>query len=757
MSEFARVPLKFESMFKAADQFVSEYFSKRTEDPEHGQIVIWNERYILIRAASFSVSLYQILFDILKDHLAEKSESTIRNLLFKIGHSIGKSDAKFFSDKNNIKDPHAKFSAGPIHFAFTGWASVSILPESNPVSSDAFYLIYDHPFSFESDSWLRSGLEVDFPVCFLNAGYSSGWCEHSFGIPLIAAEILCQSKGDETCRFIMSQPSRIRYFINKYRSDHPQEKFQIKTVFIPGELDFIPPHHDLKQELRQRFAIFDRSPDTVLIIDDNHIRYANALAEEMTGLSRENLEKSTLMDISSEIQGNNMKSRDLWAINKKQVSVSGNSIFNWRFKSAEEKFIDTEVSVSCLDSSFPRYILFCRNTSHRKLSLDELIQSHRLRSIGSLATGVAHDFNNILAGILSFTALLKIKLPPSDRNQKYLKGIEEAVQTAESLTRRLLSFSRSGKPLKRFFDLNICLQNSIEMLRRTIPRKYKVVLDSTSGPMTINGDPNQIEQVVLNLCLESVQAMPDGGDIHIILREVGPGSITDIPEPLIPTLPMVLVEVRDNRGFMDALQDEADMFGSGNEASQLPIIEAIVRDHGGFQQVIRNAKTGCSIRLFFPLQATFPENEIDKNLFPHKGRETIAILESDPQISRFFTELLSPLGYVIIPFDSPETAIAKCKALSNRIDVIVLNCKSDIEQCLDIRQSISDQHPAIKTIIVDSSGLSVEMRSNLLNRGISGFIEKPFRPEEICTLLRNVLSTSESECRPMSKNPSAKA
>ena len=90
-------------------------------------------------------------------------------------------------------DPLAKLAAGPVQFAYSGWAFVDILEGSTPTPDDDFFITYNHPFSFESDSWLRAGKQTDVPVCIMNSGYSSGWCEESYGVPLSAGTLIVLS------------------------------------------------------------------------------------------------------------------------------------------------------------------------------------------------------------------------------------------------------------------------------------------------------------------------------------------------------------------------------------------------------------------------------------------------------------------------------------------------------------------------------------------------------------------------------------
>lgn len=219
-----RVPAELEGPFLAAEKLVSDFFRRRTDDPEHGTIEIFGERYLMIRAASLSVEFFGQVEQLFGPERHAEADQFARNFLFDLGHAIGLFDARNFHKKMKLGDPIAKLSAGPVHFSHSGWANVDIFPESRPVPNDEFFLIYEHPFSFEADAWLRAGKPSKLPVCVMNAGYSSGWSEESFGIPLIASEILCKAKGDKSCRFIMAPPAKIEEHIRKY----------LGTKFKPG-------------------------------------------------------------------------------------------------------------------------------------------------------------------------------------------------------------------------------------------------------------------------------------------------------------------------------------------------------------------------------------------------------------------------------------------------------------------------------------------------------------------------------------------
>jgi len=116
-----------------------------------------------------------------------------------------------------LKDPVEKLAAGPVYFAYTGWAFVEILPSSNPAPNEDYILTYNHPGSFEAEFYIADKKKVDHPICFINAGYSSGWCSESFGLPLESREVTCTAAGDEHCTFVMTHRNKMLERLDKFR------------------------------------------------------------------------------------------------------------------------------------------------------------------------------------------------------------------------------------------------------------------------------------------------------------------------------------------------------------------------------------------------------------------------------------------------------------------------------------------------------------------------------------------------------------
>lgn len=170
------------------------------------------------------------------------------NFLYDNGKVIGKKDALAFHESLNLVEPIEKLAAGPVHFAYTGWANVEILPESNPVADESFFLKFYHHNSFEAKSWLKSRKKSDTPVFTMNCGYSAGWCEESFGLSLTTVEVACEAQGADHCTFIMAPTDKIEDFVKQeaLRSDSNP------NIEIPVFFNSVKQEEKLKESLLQK-------------------------------------------------------------------------------------------------------------------------------------------------------------------------------------------------------------------------------------------------------------------------------------------------------------------------------------------------------------------------------------------------------------------------------------------------------------------------------------------------------------------------
>lgn len=193
----AKVPEGMQGPFIEAQEKMEVLFSKIKRSPKEGRITIDDERYLMIRSNSLATGFIKEAEEIVGTETAEM-------LLYNFAYSIGKKEANSFIQKFGLEDPVEKLSAGPIYFSFVGLAFVDIFPESKPTPDENYFLLYEHPNTFESEVYKQKNETADHEICHFSSGYSAGWCSEAFGLELQAQEISCVAKGDDACRFIMT-------------------------------------------------------------------------------------------------------------------------------------------------------------------------------------------------------------------------------------------------------------------------------------------------------------------------------------------------------------------------------------------------------------------------------------------------------------------------------------------------------------------------------------------------------------------------
>jgi len=210
MARYVESPDALAPLFSRAEDIITPIFWEFKRDPEKGSITVSSERFVLYRGDSMAIALKEQLNSVLGPGAGV--------VIYQIGKATGIADARFFFEKTGVEDPAMRFAMGPVTFAYSGFARVRILEDTNLSPDEDFLLVYDHPNSFEACAHMKAGLVADSPVDSLGAGYSAGWCSEAFGLKLESKEITCRALGDEQCRFVMAPTKRLRDRVNEIKT-----------------------------------------------------------------------------------------------------------------------------------------------------------------------------------------------------------------------------------------------------------------------------------------------------------------------------------------------------------------------------------------------------------------------------------------------------------------------------------------------------------------------------------------------------------
>ncbi|MBW1809643.1 MAG: PAS domain S-box protein [Deltaproteobacteria bacterium] len=523
--ETVKVPEQLNAVFVKAQQRVREYFEKYNSDPSQGTIEISGERYILVRAASLSTEFFDLVASLQQNLSREQARKVAAAFLFDLGHAIGKADASHFHEQLGISDPVERLSDGPVHFAYSGWAFVDILPDSNPSPDDDYFLVYDHPHSFEADTWLDKNKPSDHPVCIMNAGYSSGWCENSFGIPLVAAEIECRAKGDKHCRFVMAKPSKINEFIARYKAKAGEVPEQSLSVDLPA---FFHSDH-LRQELQRErdfsSVILNTVAALVVVLDsEGKIVGFNRACEKTTGYA------------VSEVHGQRIQ--DLFLIAEEADSVleviekvsRGEKIDRqentWQTKDGQHRLIRWLYTTLTGSGGLVDYIV-CTGidvTKHLRMErqlakqIGELAQvNQRLAEVNteldSFAYSVSHDLRTPLRAMEGFAqALLENYADNLDpEGQEFTRRIVSTARHMDILIQDLLGYSRVSRAEIEHEPVDLEMLVADVLLQLEAQMKEKKAKVSVQKPLpAVLGHRAILLQVVENLLANAIKFVAPG-------------------------------------------------------------------------------------------------------------------------------------------------------------------------------------------------------------------------------------------------------
>ncbi len=366
-------------------------------------------------------------------------------------------------------------------------------------------------------------------------------------------------------------------------------------------------------------------------------------------------------------------------------------------------------------------------------------QTQKMDSLGSLAGGVAHDFNNMLGGIMGYADLL-LSRESDPARQKYLRSILSAASRSSELTQKLLAFGRRGKNRVESLDLPILVEECLAILRPSMPPDLQVVVQVAGCP-TVDGDPSQLRQVLMNLCLNAIEAMPERGILTISarLREWSEETLPGLS--LIPGSYAELAVSDTGIGMTEETRQRIfEPFFTTKDSSQatgtglgLSTAYGIIHAHRGCITVSSVRGRGSTFRVFLPvgtLAPALPASRVESV----PGQGVILLVEDEPLLRELGTSILETLGFKVVTAVDGVDALTVFRRQNQRLRAVLLDLKMPNMGGREAFMEFRRINPGVPVIICTGYGENEEVQE-LLTLGATGMLAKPYRIADLAMKL----------------------
>jgi len=480
-------------------------------------------------------------------------------------------------------------------------------------------------------------------------------------------------------------------------------------------------------------------PETGSIVE------ANRAAEKFYGWSGEQLRRKKIQDINvlppEEVQAEMEKAKA-----KERVR------FEFRHRLADGSIRDVEVFSSRIDFKGKTVLhsIIHDITGHRKLE-EQYRQAQKMESVGRLAGGVAHDYNNMLCVILGYTEMALNRVGASDALRADLMEILRAARRSAEITRQLLAFARKQTINPRVLDINRNVEVMLNMLRRLIGEDIDLAWVPAQNLWNVRIDPSQFDQILANLCVNARDAIAGVGKITIETKAAVFDEVYCASNAGFVPGEFVMLAVSDDGCGMDkgTLSHIFEPFFTTKEVNQgtglgLATVYGIVKQNNGFINVYSEPGKGTTFKIYLPRDAGKAEKvNVEAVAEIPRGRgEVVLLVEDEPAIMKIGQMMLETLGYKVMGADTPGAALRLADAHKDGIDLLITDVVMPEMNGRDLAGQVQNVHPGIKTLFVSGYTADVIAHRGVLQEGVQ-FIQKPFSLKELGMKVREVLDREQ--------------
>lgn len=478
----------------------------------------------------------------------------------------------------------------------------------------------------------------------------------------------------------------------------------------------------------------------------------NDAACEKYGYTKGEFSRMTVRDITEKDDTFKHNMKDL----NQHLLDSGNMVFEGEHKTKSGSHFPVEIHANVVElSGKTQIIAVVRDISKRKAALEEhaklegqLNQSQKMESVGRLAGGVAHDFNNMLSVILGHAEMALDEVSEGTSFHNDLLQIQKAAEHSAELTKQLLAFARKQSVVPKVVDVNLIIENLLVMLKRLLGEDIALSWLPVKSLWSIKIDPSQMDQILTNLCVNARDAIK------------GPGKI------VIETLPISLDETycTNHAGFIpgDYVMISISDNGVGMEKETLPFIfepffttkeigegtglglatvYGILKQNNGFIYAYSELGVGTSFKLYFPRELEGSEmiSKVAEDQQLDDGKETILLVEDESAILQMATKMLEQKGYHILGTLSPLDALQIIDEYKGGIDLLLTDVIMPEMTGRDLQQKVSERYPEMKCIFMSGYTANIIAEQGVLDSEVN-FIQKPFSRADFLLSVQKILA-----------------
>lgn len=517
-----------------------------------------------------------------------------------------------------------------------------------------------------------------------------------------------------------------------------------KPVAVQGIARDITERKQAEEKLAQQAALLNEAREAIFVIDlEDRITFWNHGAERICGWK------------SAEALGE--KSRELFALQKIPFEEATRLLFqngHWqgdlkkKTKSGRDLTMETRWTLVRDEHGQPKSILAINTDITEKKKLEaQFLRTQRMESIGTLAGGIAHDLNNVLAPILMSVEILKMSFV-DEESQNLLHTVQNSAQRGADLVKQVLSFARGVEGQRVIVNPLHLMRELLKVMRDTFPKTISVRFTPVPDLWTINGDATQLHQVFLNLCVNARDAMPSGGNLIVTMENVVLDETYAAMNPDSAPGAYVHVKVSDTgSGIPQDIQDKifepfftTKEFGKGTGLG-LSTTLAIVKSHGGFINLYSEIGKGATFQVYLPANTTevaADKSAVEQTRLPRGNGEIVLVVDDEESIRHIAQRTLERFGYKVMLASNGAEGVSLYAQNRDRIAVVLTDMAMPIMDGPALIMALKAMNPKVR--IVGSSGLTTSGGvTRAVGTGIEHFVPKPYTAEAMLTVLKKVL------------------